>query len=285
MQNGIIAKMGLGKEELANIKSLNDACNKFEKLNMKLNWDMLETRPGDVADDYFYYIDDKVVGYLGMYGFGRSEIEITGMVHPDFRRKGIFTELFNCAKKECIARGIGRILLICEGNVASGSGFAQSLNSKYDFSEYRMERNTACCETVQKHEITLKPAAKEDAEFLLFVDSIAFGTSIEETKDFWSKEEIWNSTFIAEYKGVNIGKIRNVVEDGNGGIYGFCVLPEYRGKGYGREILGLSINELIKLNPGKITLEVACQNERALNLYKSCGFEVVTVYDYYEITL
>lgn len=285
MQNGIVVKMGLGEEDLKNIRSLNDACNQPEKLNMKLNWDMLETRSKDIGDDYFYYVEDKVIGYLGMYGFGKSEIEITGMVHPDYRRKGVFTELFSCAKKDCSARGIGRILVLCEGNIVSGTEFAKSLDSKYAFSEYRMERDTTYNEEALKHDIRLKPCTEEDAEFLINMDSIAFGTSIEETKDHWSNEKIWNATFMAEYKGVNIGKVRNIIEDGNGGIYGFAVLPEYRGKGYGREILNLAIKELLKLNPKKITLEVASENERALNLYKSCGFEVVTVYNYYEIAL
>lgn len=34
-----------------------------------------------------------------------------------------------------------------------------------------------------------------------------------------------------------------------------------------------------------ILLEVAIENEKALLLYKSCGFKEITVYDYYEIIL
>jgi ribosomal protein S18 acetylase RimI-like enzyme len=69
-------------------------------------------------------------------------------------------------------------------------------------------------------------------------------------------------------------------------ISGFCVYPDKRGKGYGREILAITINEALKNKPENyIQLEVACENERALSLYKSCGFKEYTIYDYYEIVL
>lgn len=283
MISGIVVKKGLSKEDIKSIGQLNDACNRVEKLNMKLNWDMLETRSKDIGDDFFYFVEDKIVGYLGMYGFGRDEIEITGMVHPDFRGKGIFNELFSCARLECAKRGIERILLICERKVASGSGFAKMLDSKYDFSEYKMERNNDYSEAPLRQGILLKAATEDNVEFLLNMDALAFGISTDEVKEHFGDEKIWNSTFIGEYEGTNIGKIRTVIEDGNGYIYGFGVLPSYRGKGYGREILGLGIKELLKLHPNKIMLEVACDNERALNLYKSCGFEISTIYDYYEV--
>lgn len=42
---------------------------------------------------------------------------------------------------------------------------------------------------------------------------------------------------------------------------------------------------ILKEKPAKISLEVACENVNALNLYKSCGFAEVTSYDYYGIAL
>jgi ribosomal protein S18 acetylase RimI-like enzyme len=64
------------------------------------------------------------------------------------------------------------------------------------------------------------------------------------------------------------------------------VLSEYRGKGYGRQILAQTIQSMRSMEPDvQIALEVAVENERALGLYKSCGFHVVTAYDYHELYL
>ena len=68
-----------------------------------------------------------------------------------------------------------------------------------------------------------------------------------------------------------------------GGIYGLEVLPAYRGKGYGRELLILSIKKLKESNVKTINLQVEINNKNALNLYKSCGFKENYTMDYYRL--
>ena len=51
---------------------------------------------------------------------------------------------------------------------------------------------------------------------------------------------------MAELKGEIIGKIRIDITDNEGFIYGFGVLPDFRGKGYGREILSSALDILKK---------------------------------------
>lgn len=281
----VIAKNRLDKNDLEEIRQLEKACSNVEKLNMKLNWDMLESRSGALSDDFLYYDNGTLVGYLGMYGFGRDEIEITGMVHPECRKRGIFSELYKAAKVECIKRKIGKILLVTERAVSSYKGLVDSLGAAYEFSEYKLVRDCLPASFDTVHGVKLRKANSKDMHFLLEVDAASFGNNFDEVEEVLADERSWNSSYIGELEGVMLGKIRIVMENKNGGIYGFGILPEYRGRGYGREILLLAINELIKNNPDKIMLEVASANERALNLYKSCGFVEETVYDYYQIKL
>ncbi|MNW11442.1 ribosomal-protein-alanine N-acetyltransferase [compost metagenome] len=74
-----------------------------------------------------------------------------------------------------------------------------------------------------------------------------------------------------------------MLEPGESGfIYGFCVLPEYRGKGYGRQILSQTITALKEKDQAvEIKLEVSVENEKALGLYESCGFATRNANDYY----
>lgn len=282
----LLSAHGLSVNEQQDIKELEEACCRHEKLNMKLNWDTLVERPDDENNDFLYYEGNKLVGFLGLYGFGPKpkEIEITGMIHPDYRRKGIFKELFNAARQECIARGAGRILSITERHSAAGTNFVKAGGSQYSFSEYRMKFNEATVPDFSKHGIILKKAEYKDYPELIHLDALCFGSPDGEM-EIRRSEEVYKSVYAAELKGEFIGEIGALMEEKDGYIFGFGVKPEYRGKGYGREILSLMLEKLLSDQINTILLEVEVKNENALSLYKSCGFKELTVYDYYEMVL
>ncbi|WP_367114841.1 GNAT family N-acetyltransferase [Clostridium sp.] len=52
-------------------------------------------------NEFLYYIDGVLIAYLGISSFGGNNGEINGMTHPDFRRNGLFTKLFQLAIEEC----------------------------------------------------------------------------------------------------------------------------------------------------------------------------------------
>ncbi len=63
--------------------------------------------------------------------------------------------------------------------------------------------------------------------------------------------------------------------DGTGRIQMLCRHPEVRGTGLGPRLLAEGLCLLSKRGAGRISLEVAARNERALELYRRTGFEVV----------
>jgi ribosomal protein S18 acetylase RimI-like enzyme len=69
------------------------------------------------------------------------------------------------------------------------------------------------------------------------------------------------------------------------GIYAFGVLPEYRRRGYGRQMLEEIIREIRAKSQKTIKLEVDTRNTAAINLYRSCGFVIRTTYNYYIIDI
>ena len=78
-----------------------------------------------------------------------------------------------------------------------------------------------------------------------------------------------------------IGKVRVKREEGEAWIYGFSILPEYQGKGIGRNVLRKVVNEQNELGHS-VHLEVETKNAHALKLYESVGFKAVHAQDYYE---
>lgn len=280
--NNIVFSKGLTEEIRAQIKALDSVCSNSEPLCMKLNWDMLDSRSDSETNDLLYYQDGILVGFLGLYGFGSKpeEIEITGMVHPHYRRNRIFTKLFNEAITLCRSRGADRLLLIAERLTASGQAFSKNAGLTYSFSEYRMICNVYQPQSQNVEGFKLRPADDSDIPFLTKLDEICFGS----TFPGGYKRELDN-LFIAEHAGGDIGKIGLIYENGMGYVFGVAILPESRGLGYGRAMLDAVIKKHFDQYSTPVILEVAVKNEGALTLYKSCGFSELTIYDYYEFKL
>lgn len=134
--------------------------------------------------------------------------------------------------------------------------------------------------------IRLREAVGNDMEVLFEIDNICFGApeaeeanSEEENSEVENSEveNIHSATYIAELNGTIIGKIDTIMEGIDGYIYGFCLLPEYRGHGYGKELAYLMLQEFLQKNMDSVLLEVAMENTSAVELYRSCGFTEITL--------
>lgn len=58
------------------------------------------------------------------------------------------------------------------------------------------------------------------------------------------------------------------------GVFGITITQKYRGKGFGKLLMKLTLEEALKNLPKLkiITLEVFAENEKAINMYKNFGF-------------
>lgn len=62
-------------------------------------------------------------------------------------------------------------------------------------------------------------------------------------------------------------------------VIGIGLKPSYCGKGHGKDIMKLLVQECIRRFPrSPITLEVRSFNKRAINCYRSVGFEIIGKY-------
>ncbi|MCR8642352.1 GNAT family N-acetyltransferase [Paenibacillus sp. N1-5-1-14] len=280
----------LTTEELNQVEALMKICQTHDKVTMKLNWSMLRERSGDVVNDFVYVDNGQIIGFLGLYSFGTVEIEVSGMVHPDYRRQGIFTKLLKMAMEESIKRKYSKVLLICPGNSESAKAFIGSTTGKYEFSEHYMERNSNDAGEVvvpSTVETSIRLARyPEDRDVLIQSNMEAFEMTHDDAAEYVdqcakSKDDL---TFIADLDGVPISKIGVMVRKDSIFIFGFGVSKSMRGQGHGRNILNQTIaygqQQLGKPNAA---LEVAVTNSGALGLYESCGFVHMRSIDYYAI--
>ncbi len=283
-KQGLYRAQGLSQTELVAIERLMQICNAYEGLDLKINLRILHSRPHDEINDFLYYEQDVLVGFLGLYSFNPHEGEISGMVHPEFRRKGIFTALFGAALEECQHRNITSLLLIVEHVSSSGQAFSRSIATTYDHSEYKMVLEEARLPASFDEHLQFREAREEDIPAFTHITALAFDEP-EQSIDWYSPKVLADPQhryYVAVLQNVDvIGKLDVALTEQAGFIYGFGVLPEYRGRGYGRQLLARTIQTLLALGKKQIALEVATVNKNALSLYQSCGFKETGSYDYY----
>jgi len=287
----LVAKQRLSEVELAEIRQLTDICDSYEGLHIRILWDMLQTRPGVEVNDFLYYEGETLAGYLAMDSWGIDERELTGMVHPAYRRKGIGRTLLNAARQECLSRGIKQVVLVCERTSPSGQAFARAMGGWLDFSEHEMVLSNFQERNLFDERLYFRPADSADLEALAAIQAGSFGDPLEEARLGQSKhlQEPNSYTYIATFGEESVGceepvgALRMHEAEDRIGIYGFGVLPDYQRRGYGRQMLEEAIRTIRARSQKMITLEVETDNARAINLYRSCGFAIKTTYDYYVI--
>ena len=84
-------------------------------------------------------------------------------------------------------------------------------------------------------------------------------------------------------RGEPIGLLRAGRYAGFADITAFGVLPEHRGRGYGRQMLLDVLDTLPAENWKHIVIDVVTENRNALGLYRSVGFKETRTYGYYHV--
>lgn len=278
----LIKRQGLNSDEISAIRQLATICNQHEGLDLKLNFDLLQTRPQDQINDFLYYEDNQLIGFLALFSFNSHEGEVSGMVHPAYRRRGIFSELLAAVEQEAHHRSLPSLLLIVEQASPSGQAFAHHLPITYDHSEHKMVLEEPRLPAIADERLIFRPARADDTATLAHITAQAFNIPEQEI-DWYNQNTLARSDrrfYVGELDGVVIGKIDVSVNELRALIFGFGVLASHRGRGYGRQVLARTIQEIIALGQRTIWLEVETKNNNALSLYQSCGFQQTSSYDY-----
>jgi ribosomal protein S18 acetylase RimI-like enzyme len=258
---------------------------------MRLGWLKQRTPAEDGPCDFLYYENGNLVGYLLVDRYGRTARELTGMVHPEHRHKGIFTELLTAARAEWQARGVERFLLICEEASRSGQAFVAQQGAQHESSECRMVLGAFHESRFFDDRLVFRRATPGDIQSVVMILAEDAHEEFEAVTpyaiDFFREPNCHVYITLLGEGGVScrepIGCLRVYELEDELGIYGFVIRPEYRGRGYGRQMLEETIRALREVSTKPVTLEVDTRNTPALNLYRSCGFEEETTYGYYAL--
>lgn len=293
LKQGLLVAQSVTAADEAEMHKLLKICNNYEHLHIRFSQRDVRALLDDASPDFLYYEQGQLVGCLVFDSFGPKKRELLGMVHPDYRRKGIFSTLLAAAKKECAARGVQRLIFVVERDSPAGQAFVASVGAQYDFSEYEMVLATFHDRMAFDERLNYRKANDNDLDLLASIMVDSFGEPEESVRSrvAWRLRDPHCRFYVATFGEASLGCKEPVgclrLQETNDAIsiYGFGIRPDYRGRGYGRQMLEETIREIRPHSQKQITLEVNTNNNNAFGLYRSVGFTVRTTYDYYNLDI
>ncbi|MBC8452362.1 MAG: GNAT family N-acetyltransferase [Spirochaetes bacterium] len=224
-----------------------------------------------------------IVGVTALFIPTMEEAELSGFVHPSYRNRGIFKNLLEKAVAELSAFNFPSLLFVCNDQSEIGLKMLKKAKIPYEFTEYSMILETDIA--YQKTGITLKRAYKKNIDEFIALNVSIFKGSTQNARILLEKtfqsDKMNCYSFIYDNSVIGMGCTANTKPEDTASIFGFGILPEYRGKGLGK----LSLYELTHYihthykKPAR--LEVNSRNQAALSLYTSLGFKTDSAYRYY----
>lgn len=253
--------------------------------------------------------ETELVGYLSIFLPEETTAELNVLIHPDYRRKGIFTELLRRAKSALSAIGTQEFIFVCEPSATDAATAMQTMKAEKRSSEYQMllESSAHVSSSFQNRMPapgSLEPpkgnpkqspsissgklleATPDDLPLLGRMNALFFGTSEEMGERFAEDSYYTPGTTVYKYviteenkKAVPIGTVCFYEEENIGNIFGLGLLPKYRGYGFGQDLL----SRLLARIPAnkQIYLQVSSQNSAAFQLYQKAGFRIIAQQDFW----
>lgn len=289
---------------MSDIKALETVCYEHEEIALKLEVEYkhavyIDQKERDEqpstfeSNEFMCYDGHALVGYIGICGFGGYALELNGMVHPNYRHQGIFSALHERVLTDLNKRHPSEVLLLCDANSHWGQYFIEQCGGKYQKSEFEMVADLSSYRLNESEaKLIFKKATNADKAEIDLQNAIYFSDETGEVNEAENtSEEITVLPEDEEKRGFLIylahlgpdvvGKVNIQLLSREGGIYGLGIKPEYRGKGLGRSLLLQAMDVIQKNGLPTAMLQVEAENEKALSLYKSCGFEIRSTMKYY----
>ncbi len=271
---------GLSPEALHAIAELERLVVGADGGRLKLEWESLRARSGDRVDDLLWWDHEQLCGFLGLYDFA-SPVELAGMVAPGSRRRGVGTALLDAAMVLCRSRGEQAALLVVPRASIAGQALAVARGARLDHSEHALVLTGSPKRSRRATGVTVRSAVGADGPVVARLVEAGFGHPAHDITE--APDSPSGQTLVIEHDGQAAGTIRITRHAQDASIYGFVIDPELQGRGLGREALRQVCGQLATQGAARIGLEVEVDNERALGLYTSVGFEPITTEDYFSI--
>lgn len=275
---------GLTEAQLGAIAGLERRVVAHDGGRLKLEPGVLRERPATEVNDLLVWDDDTLVGFCGVYAFG-SEPELAGAVDPAHRRRGIGSALLEHGLGLLAERRAPTALLVTPRATDAGRRFAEAKGATFHHAEHHMELDGPPAGPPPARPATeglrIRPASDADVGAIVDILEDAFGDGAAPA----AASGPHDLALVVERAGAVVGALRLSLEDDGAGVYGLAVRRDLRGQGIGRVALYEVCLEARRRGAKNVMLEVEVDNDHALGLYTSVGFELRTTEDYFRLAV
>lgn len=273
----------LREKTINEVLSLEDGCKKHDNLQGSVFLDTSLNFNQHIKSIFLLFENDKLISMLSMFIPTQLEAEISAYTSPEYRHEGYFKALLTKAVAELRKYEIPSLLFVCESQSSSGKQLIADLNTEYDHTEYFMRSKKNSYEARARYRLKLLKPDVKNLDKLIDTSMRTFNDTYEDSKTliencFGLKNR---EQYLAVLNDQIIGLGSVNLEGDEGSIFGFGIVPEYRGQGYGTELLHLIVASLRQRGKTEITLEVNSENAHALELYKKSGFQIEVAFEYH----
>lgn len=274
------------EEIIKQIREVEIICKTHDKTNGSICLDASLNFYPELNNLFLLYEHNKLISLISIFMPTAHEAEISAYTLPAYRRNGHFKKLLNAVIEELKKYKQVDLMFVCEPQSKDGKKVIKKLCAELCFTEYflRYKNSSGTFKKKQRSKIKLHEADLKDLEAIVSLCQQIFNNDYKDSKSMIIKslkaDNITQYTAILGDKLIGMAAVSS--ESGEASIFGLGISPQYRGKGFGKELLNLIIEELEKRDMRDITIEVDSINKNALHLYIKSGFEVETSYAYYK---
>ena len=219
--------------------------------------------------------------------FDPSEAEISAVVHPNFRHRGIFHQLLKEAILELRNRHIDHCVILCNRDSKAGQKFIQQFEPTLAYSVCHMQ---VVSEDPRENlvDIEFRICGSEDVPAIASMDVDFFNASFERKLNlhFENMKDKNRKAWIVSVDGVDVGKM-HVRYDGQNKVFlhDLGILKQYRGRKYAKAMMLKTIDMMHKEGCKHISLDVLADNIDAIKLYERVGFDTIAIYDFLRVNI
>lgn len=263
-----------------------EACSPADGFTMELYTDASLNVYKDMECAFAIRESGQLAGFLFVFAPGPLEVEINALVHPQFRRKGLFKAMLAAALAACGEFSYQRGFVFCSEDSAAAVEMLEKWQLRLSHIEYQMEK-------------ALVPPAPSATQSLLLAkitpEDVPEAAPL--MAECFDKDPVQQETYLRNSIGTP-DRTNWVLRDDDGRILGFCgsycegtalnlfglgVMPEFRRQGYGRILLDLISGIALGQGLDTLKLDVDSGNPNAIRLYTAYGFRKIAATRYYEI--
>ncbi len=229
-----------------------------------------------------------LAGFLFVFAPSAEEAEFTAIVHPAFRRRGLFTMLFAAAQAACRAHGYTNGLFCVDGRALHAQSVADHLGMPLSHIEYQMELMLPDGPTPAAEGFALRKLTEQDLPTVIPAMAECFGKEPVEEEAYLRNclaSADRTNWLMTDRSGVVVGYLGEYRDEKGLNLYGIGVPQPHRGKGYGKRLLDLAASLAKADGIQKLLLDVNSANEPALRLYRGYGFVSCSETRYYTMVI